>query len=358
MNKVAILGDTHIGVRGDSLDFHNYFEKFYSNIFFPYLLKNNITTVYQMGDLFDRRKYINYHSLYLSKTYFFDMFEKHGIKMITLLGNHDVAFKQTLEVNSSSLLLERYSSIEIHNKFTTIEINGVPVDIIPWMCEDNAEEIKESIRTSKSQICFGHFEINGFEMDRGHLFKGGNLNKADLLKYDLVISGHFHHKSDDGHIFFVGTPTENTWADFNDPRGFHIFDVNTRELEFIQNPYQMFHKVTYDDKTQDIDYWNGYDFESKKDSYIKIISISKTNPFLFDVVVDKFEKVNVCDISIVEDFTENDGEVDEDDIDQAESTIDILNKHIDSQNFEVDSEILKNLMREIYIEALNIQKTE
>jgi DNA repair exonuclease SbcCD nuclease subunit len=70
--KIAILGDCHFGMRGDSLEFHNYYKKFYEEVFFPYLIENNIDTVFQMGDLFDRRKFINFNTLYLARQYFFD----------------------------------------------------------------------------------------------------------------------------------------------------------------------------------------------------------------------------------------------------------------------------------------------
>lgn len=357
MNKIAILGDSHFGVRGDNIDFHNYFQKFYDNIFFPYLIEHGIKNIYQVGDLFDRRKFINFNSLYLSREYFFNRLEQYDIRMATIIGNHDAAFKNTLKVNSPELLLKGFNNIDIHKNFKTVDISGIDVDLVPWICEDNRDEILENIRNSKSQICFGHFEINGFEMDRGNLFKGGQIEKSLLSKYEIVLSGHFHHKSDDGHIFYVGTPTENTWSDYNDPRGFHIFDLSTRSLEFIQNPYQMFHKITYDDAVQDSKYWQGYEFETKKDTYIKIVSINKNDPYLFDTVVDSFYKAGVCDIGIVEDFTEL--ETQEDDVlDQAEDTLTSLNKHIDTQDFGVDVDKLKTLMREIYVEALNIQKSE
>ena len=68
--KICLLGDTHFGMRGDSLEFHKYIKKFYDNIFFPYLIENKIDTVFQLGDLFDRRKFINFNSLYLCRKYF------------------------------------------------------------------------------------------------------------------------------------------------------------------------------------------------------------------------------------------------------------------------------------------------
>jgi DNA repair exonuclease SbcCD nuclease subunit len=174
----------------------------------------------------------------------------------------------------------------------------------------------------------------------------------------MVITGHFHHKSDDGHIYYVGTPNEMTWADYNDPRGFHIFDLNTRELEFVQNPYRMFYKLNYDDGAQDFDFWKAYDFDSLKESYVKVIVINKQNPYLFDNVIDNLYKAGVADISIVEDFTDTSFDTDQEIIDQAEDTMTILSKYIDNLTLNVNSDKLKTLMRELYVEALNTETTE
>jgi hypothetical protein len=73
---VAILGDTHFGARGDSPHFHNYFAKFYNDVFFPYLEKHNILHIVQLGDVFDRRKFVNFNSLKQSIEYFFDKLYK------------------------------------------------------------------------------------------------------------------------------------------------------------------------------------------------------------------------------------------------------------------------------------------
>jgi DNA repair exonuclease SbcCD nuclease subunit len=355
--KICILGDTHFGMRGDSLEFHRYCKKFYDNIFFPYLIDNKIDTVFQLGDLFDRRKFINFNSLYLCRKYFFDKLRDNNIALHTLLGNHDVAFKNTLEVNSTSLLLQDYENITIYDEFDSVSFDGVKIDIVPWLCSGNQEEIFAKIKTSTNQICFGHFEIDGFEMDRGNVCHGG-IDKQPLNKYDIVLTGHFHHKSNDGHIYYVGTPGEMTWADYNDPRGFHIFDTNTRELEFIQNPYKMFHKLSYDDGEQDFEFWKSYDFTPLKDTYVKVIVVNKQNPYLFDNMIDNLYKSGASDISIVEDFTDTVIENDQELIDQAEDTMTILGKYIDNLTLNVESDKLKSLMRELYIEALNTETTE
>ena len=355
--KICILGDTHFGARGDSLDFHKYFEKFYDEVLFPYLKANDIEVIFQMGDLFDRRKFINFNTLHLCREYFFDRCQILGIKVHTLLGNHDIAFKNTLEVNSTGLLLNEYENIHYYDSFETTEFDGVLIDVVPWICDDNEQEIFNAMKQSTAQICFGHFEIAGFEMDKGNVCDHG-LDKALLKKYDVVLSGHFHHKSTDGNITYVGTPYEMTWSDYNDPKGFHIFDTDTREMTFVKNPFAMFHKLTYDDGQTDFEHWKNYDFASLKDSYVKVIVMNKQNPYLFDTVIDSLYKVGVADLSIVEDFSDALIDDDSDIIDQAEDTMTILSKHIDNLTLDVEPEKLKTLMRELYIEALNTEIAE
>ena len=355
--KICILGDTHFGARGDSLDFHKYFANFYDEVFFPYLKENNINTVFQMGDLFDRRKFINFNSLHLSRKYFFDKLRDNNIEFHALVGNHDVAFKNTLEVNSPSLLLKEYENVRLYEQVQTISYDGIPIDIVPWICDENQQEIFEAIKNTKSQIAFGHFEIAGFEMDKGNVSETG-VDKNVFNHYDIVLSGHFHHKSTDGNITYVGTPYEMTWADYNDPKGFHIFDTDTRQLEFIQNPYRMFHKINYDDGEQDFEFWKKYDYDSLKETYIKVVVLNKQNPYLFDNVIDNIYKASVADLSIVEDFNDTLIDDDQDIIDQAEDTMTILSKYIDNLTLDVEPDKLKGVMRELYIEALNTEVAE
>ena len=145
-------------------------------------------------------------------------------------------------------------------------------------------------------------------------------------RFDTVLSGHFHHKSSSGNITYLGNQYEITWADYNDPRGFHVFDTETRELTFVQNPNRMFHKITYDDGATDFAHWQAFDYAALKDSYVKVVVLNKQNPYLFDNVIDNLYKASVGDISIVEDFTEIVVENDQELIDQAEDTMTILSK--------------------------------
>lgn len=357
MALLAILGDTHFGKRGDSVQFHNYDRKFYENIFFPYVLENKITTIIQLGDLFDRRKYVSYNTLYLAKKYFFDKLVEYGLKMVVYPGNHDITYRNTLEVNAIDLVLSDYIDAGVivsYKEPATIMIDGLAVDVIPWICSDNEKQIDQFIANTKSPVCFGHFEIAGFEMDRGAVCHDG-MAREKLSNYEMVISGHFHHKSSDGQIFYVGTPSQMTWADYGDSRGFHVYDTHTRDLVFHKNPYEMFHKIIYDENEETWDSVKTKNYEQYADTMVKVIVAAKTNPVLYDMFLDQLYKANPLEVNIVEDFTDYAEITDSDIIDQSDDTITTIEKMIDSIEMGLDKNKLKRVMRNIYLEAQKVE---
>lgn len=352
--KLAILGDTHFGVRNDSPIFHDLYHKFYKETFFPYLQEHGIEHVVQLGDLFDRRKYINFQSLASAKEYFFNPLEEMGVTLYTLLGNHDVFYKNTLKVNSTGLVLGEYNNIKMYDKPTTIEFDGVSFDVIPWICEENMTDCIDHINASKSDLCFGHFEFAGFEMDRGNICHEG-MDAENFKRYELIMTGHFHHRSMQGNVYYIGTPYEMTWSDYNDPRGFVVFDTDTREHEFIENPHTIFRKVSYDDTdmytsdlTEDL-------FAQYKGKYVKVIVTKKTNAFLFETYIDHMMKSGAIDVTVVEDFTEVSTADDLHEVDQADDTTTILDKYIDSIEIDLNKAKLKSIIKEVYTEALTIE---
>ena len=355
--RVAVLGDTHFGVRNDNQAFHDYYEKFYANVFFPYMEKHKISTVIQLGDLFDRRKYVNFYTLKRSREYFFDKLAEANIDMHMFVGNHDTYFKNTNEVNSPELLLkDYYESIKVYSEPTDVELpDGTLVTMLPWICSDNYERCMTHVRDTKSQIMFGHLELSGFEMHRGAVNDHG-MDAKLFDKFDLVMSGHYHHKSFRGNIHYLGTPYEMTWSDYNDPRGFHIFDTETRELEFIQNPHTMFQKWFYNDTNWvDQNEMNALDFGNAKDAFVKVVVKSKTNPYWFDMYVERLEKAGALDIQVVDDNLNLQLEDDEDIVDEAEDTLTILKNYASMINSTVDNNELNKFLSELYSEALAVE---
>jgi len=348
--KIALITDQHFGARNDSLHFLDYYEKFY-NLFFPEIDDHNIDHVLILGDTFDRRKYVNFYSLQRAKRMFFDRLKARDIKVYMLVGNHDTYYKNTNDVNSPELMLNEYDNITVINDPQTIEVDGVKICMVPWICSDNYVVSMNEIKNTDATVCMGHFEIQGFQMYRGAPSEEG-LNSEIFKKFDMVFSGHYHHKSSRENIHYLGNPYELTWQDYDDPRGFHIFDLKTHDLQFLKNPYKMFHKIIYDDKQNDIQVIQEQDLKIFSSVYVKVVVVNKTNPYLFDMYINKLYQVNPIDITIAEDFTEIE-DISEEDIDQAEDTITILSKYVDNLTTDLDKAKLKSLFREVYVEALN-----
>jgi len=354
--KIALINDTHAGARGDNPIFNEFFFKFWESTFFPYLKEHNIKHICHLGDVVDRRKFINFVTLNSWRKRFFDRLLEEGITMDVIVGNHDVFYRNTNEINAMNELFAGYSNIKILVEAEELQYDSLKVAMVPWINSGNYEKTMEFLKNTSAEVVFGHLEIAGFEMDRGNICHTG-LDKKVFDRFDSVLSGHFHHKSTDGVITYLGNQYEMTWADHGDERGFHVFDTETRELEFVRNPFEMFHKISYDDTVQDFEYWKKYDYGKMKDCYVKIIAVNKQNPYLFDTIIDNLYKIGVADIAIVEDFTEESIEDDEM-VNQAEDTMTILSKYIDGLTLNVNSDKLKNLMRELYVEALNTEISE
>lgn len=343
MNKVAILGDLHFGIKHSSKNFNGYFEKFYSNIFFPILQEQNIKTIIQLGDLFDNRKSLNLNEYFLCKQYFFDKLKEYDLEMITLIGNHDTYFRNTVKVNSPKLILHNYDNIRIIDSPEKITINGVDTLFIPWICDENEEECLKLIKNPKVDFCFGHFEIRNFSMYKG-IENYDGLNPELFSKFEFVFSGHFHTRSYRDNIYFVGIPSEHTWNDYDDQKGFHIFDFDERKLTFFENPYKMFHKIYYDKNN---DYSS---LEKYKDTVIKV-QVKKCDED-FNIFLDKLTSVNPFDIIIME---EEEIYNNEENIDEMKNTLSFMNEYIDgilTPDIEIDD--LKKVMYGIYMEATNI----
>ena len=346
--KVAIITDQHFGARNDSITFLDFFQKFYDDTFFPSLDAAGINTVLILGDTFDRRKYVNFYALDRAKKMFFDKLEERGIRVHMLAGNHDTYYKNTNDVNSPDLLLREYNNIDVIDSPETIVIDGTGICMMPWICPENYQESIDEMKNTKAEICMGHFEIAGFAMHRGMESHDG-LSKEIFDKFDMVFSGHYHHRSDDGHIYYLGNPYELTWQDFKDTRGFHLFDLERRELEFIPNPNTMFERVEYDDKDcEPID----LDIIDLTGKYVKLVVVNKTDYYKFDKFIQKLYNKGCYEIKIIEDFSEfEEGQIDEEI--NLEDTVSVLSNYVDSIETDVDKEQIKTFMRTLYTEAVN-----
>ena len=344
--KIALITDTHFGARGDSALFHEYFMKFYDNIFFPTLEKEGIDTVIDLGDTFDNRKSVDFNTYHRVRENYFEKLAKYNVHM--LLGNHCTYYKNTNRINSPELLLEKYDNITIYSEPKHLKLGNKKFLMLPWINKENLEQVTKLLETSEADICCGHLELSGFEITPGMKMDHG-MDAGLFHRFKRVWSGHYHHKSKKGNVQYLGNPYQMYWNDYKDSRGFHIYDTESDRLKFVANPYEIFDKIFYDDSSMD---YNKQDVSSYKDKFIKIVVNEKRDYQMFETLVDRLYNVGVHDVKIVETLVDIEDQVDLEV--STKDTLTLLNEYIDEVEMTVDKSDLKSLMRSLYIESCNV----
>jgi len=184
-----------------------------------------------------------------------------------------------------------------------------------------------------------------------HLGHDG-FDPALFKDFKLVCSGHFHHKHGRGNVQYLGNPYQLFWNDFEDDRGFHIFDTRTLDLEFIKNTNTIFEKYYYDDEKEDPLSIDITKFNSK---LIKIIVVNKKDFYKFDKFVEAIYKENPIELKIIEDFSEFESEAIDENID-LEDTMTLLSNYVDSIETDADKERLKGILKTLYVEAQHYEE--
>lgn len=342
--KVGLICDTHYGARKGSKLFHDYFELFYKNVFFPTLEQYGIDTIIHMGDAFDSRKSIDYQSLEWAKRVVFEPLKNYEVHMI--VGNHDSYYKNTNNTNSPQLLLKDYPNIRTYSSPTEIKVGNLDVLLLPWICMENEEQSLKMIKKTKAKVAMGHLEFQGFRVNRQIIMEHG-LEANIFTNFKKVFSGHYHTRSDNGTVFYTGNPYEIYWTDVNDTRGFTIFDTETLEHTFINNPYKMFHNIYY----EDTDYQT-FDTREYENKIVKVIVRKKTNTKKFEKFIDKLYTSSVAELKIVENFSIEEPENFE--AFESEDTLSILNRYVEEAEIDLDKSIVQKMIQEIYQEACEL----
>ena len=329
--------------------FLDYFMKFFENVFFPYLKENDITTIIHAGDLMDRRKFVNFNVLNQVRNRFVKYIKDNNIEMHCILGNHDVYYRNTNEVNSLRELFN--NDIKIYEDPTVINFDGLDIALLPWVNKENEKESLDFINNAPAPIMVGHLEIQGYDVIRGVQYNSG-MNPKLFSRYEKVLTGHFHCRQEHGNIYYMGTQYQITFADIEEKKGFHIFDTDTRDIEFIENPYQMFHKLSYNDEDGPVEL-DKLDLSYLKDSYVRLDIESKKHAYSFDSFMDKLYDVGVAKITTIEESFDSEW-TKEEIVDLAQDTVTLINNEIDLIDEVEDKTRMKKLIKDLYMESLSL----
>ena len=317
--KIAIINDTHAGVRNSSDIFLDNAEDFYGNCFFPYLLRSGISHIVHLGDFYDVRKFINFKVLNRTRSMFLDKLRENKITMDIIPGNHDTYFKNTNDLNSLKELLGHYmNEVHIVMEPTVMEYGSLKMALVPWINKENYESSVNFIKNCKADILGGHLELQGFDVLKGVPSHSG-MDHRIFERFEQVYSGHFHTKSKKDNITYLGSQMEFTWSDAHDQKYFHVLDTESRELTAIPNDKTIFHRIKYDDTTEEF--------------------------------VDKIQSRPIHELKIAEDFKEFSGENVEDGEIDVEETSTLLDSYVESVETDLDKNRLKISMRNLLTEA-------
>lgn len=347
--KICLLNDTHFGARGDSQIFLDYFMKFFDDVLFPYLDENQITTIIHAGDLMDRRKFVNFNVLNQVRTRFIDRIKERNISIHCIVGNHDVYYRNTNMVNSIRELFS--DDLTLYEEPAVVNFEGLDIALLPWVNKSNYEQSLNFIKTASAPILIGHLELDGYEVMRGVGFQGG-MSASLFQRYEKVLSGHFHCKQEKGNVSYLGTQYQITFADLEETKGFHVLDTETREVEFIENPFKMFHTMRYNDKEGPIDVESN-DYTHLNDSYVKVFVECKKHAYSFDRYMEKLYDAGVSKLTIVEDIEDAEWTKDEV-VDLAQDTVSLINSEIDMMEEVVDKDKMKRIIKDLYMESLSL----
>ena len=343
--KLAILTDTHWSARKSSRLFQDYFEQFYNNVFFPTLEQHGIDTIIHMGDAFDSRKSIDFVGLDWTRKVVLEPLSKYKVHLIT--GNHDVYFKNSNKVNSPELLLKDYGNITTYSEPTEVNIGDLNILLLPWINSENQDKSFKLIKNTRAKVAMGHLELQGFRVNKNLVMDEHGLEANIFKNFKKVFSGHYHTRSDNGTVFYLGNPYEIYWNDVNDPRGFTIFDTETLEHFHIDNPYRMFYNIYYEDTP-----YQTFDVREYENKIVRVIVRKKSDIKQFERFIDKLYNANIAELKVVENFVI---EVSEDfEAFESEDTISVLNRYIEEAEVNLDKSILQKMLGEIYQEACEI----
>jgi DNA repair exonuclease SbcCD nuclease subunit len=237
--EVAIFSDLHLGVHSNSTKWHDITLEWALWICGE-LKDKKIKTIFFLGDWFDNRSEISVNTLSVSSKVL-DIFKDFNIIMIT--GNHDQFYRYRTDVHSLSILRGQ-KNITVFDEPAYVSVNNRKFVFIPW--GHNINEIEPG------DCCFGHLEVELFNMNNSTVCEHGIKISELLNKYTLSFSGHFHTRSEktfkEGKIIYVGNPFSTSFNDINNQKGYYILNTDTLEYSFFGNSISpKYHRITLSD---------------------------------------------------------------------------------------------------------------
>jgi DNA repair exonuclease SbcCD nuclease subunit len=224
---IVFLGDLHLGCKSFSKSVFETMMEFFESQFFPFILKNGVKDVFQVGDLVHNRNHIDLWILQELKCRFFRWFDENGVRLHCVPGNHDIYYRNTFSHYFHKENTKEFENVIVYRDVTVIEVEGYLIGLVPWQING------PSVPDIKADLLCGHFDISGVPIMK-NVFSSGGISQNSFGAFRYVISGHYHIKSSNGNILYIGTPYQLNWGDYDEQKGFHTLESGFR-LKFVPN---------------------------------------------------------------------------------------------------------------------------
>lgn len=228
VKRLAIVGDLHFGIRNNSQQYLDFQSKWMENELTTIMDNNKCDSVFFLGDVLDNR--VSISPLILKEVRrLFKMLASRYKNVFVLLGNHDIYYRNSREVHSLECLEDQ--GVTLFNDISEITFNDRKCIVLPWITRSDEKNVENLLVSNHYSYCFGHLEINNFEVIKGIVERDG-LSQNLFANCGKVFSGHFHLRRKGRNIDYVGTPYELDWGDYGEDKGVTILDIKTDEENF------------------------------------------------------------------------------------------------------------------------------
>lgn len=357
---IAIITDTHQGARSSSSIFRSYMQFWYDTEFFSKLKADSIKTILHLGDFFDNRNAISVHDIDFVVGWFAQQIIDGDFEFIIVLGNHDVAFKNTNKIHSLAVLKAAApNNVTVIEECTSKDIEGQLYALVPWINSENYDDTMNFLANQQFKevtIVAGHFEIAGAKHYASSSPAEHGLNAELFKEFQEVWSGHFHHKSKLSNVRYMGSAFHLNWQDYGDARGHHLFDAATQTLTFVENTTCLFRMVTFEADVfkamTDAEY-----LELFEGMFVRLVVSSEYNRVDLMDTVSKINRAKPHDLQVVNTYALTEDTTSDSAEDVEARTSKTTQQYIDdymTDNPQYSDKAVRELMTKLFDEASTI----
>lgn len=241
-DTLLVIGDQHFGIKRNNLTWLNtqisYFENFIKPLVKRLISEGKKVIIVLLGDLFHHRQILHLKILSDVQDMLNELGELCEIHMI--LGNHDVYYVNSNDVNSPQLL--DLENVKIFQTPTEIKYGDTKATMLPWVA--NKTIFNEKVEAAKGELIFTHCDINDFRLNKAKLIDFG-VDSNSFKKFEYVFNGHIHLQQVKDNILNVGSIIHMDRNDVGNKKGVYVYDLKTKTPTFIENNYSPIYTFIY-----------------------------------------------------------------------------------------------------------------